>query len=71
MNILLSLLFIVIVVLSFFPHGYFVWKKKDYKTFKVQVWIIGLAVLTGILLISDFHGPSIASTINKMSPLGK
>ncbi len=71
MNILFSLVFIVLVVISFFPHAYFVWKKKDFKTFKVQVWIICLAIIIGVLLISDFHLPSIAGTLNKMSPLEK
>ncbi|MGJ7919454.1 hypothetical protein [Neobacillus sp. LXY-4] len=69
MDILFSLFFIGLVLLSSGIHAYFVWKKEDYKTLKVQVGIISLAILGGIFLIFNYNDASIASLLNGLSPL--
>jgi hypothetical protein len=71
MNILLSLLFIVLIVLTTGTHIYFVWKRKYYKMLFVQFGIISLTIILGVLAIYDLTDPSISKLLNMLSPLEK
>lgn len=71
MKILSSLLFILLVMISSGYHAYYVWKKKDFKTFKVVIGIVSLAVLSGILLIFGIQIPSIAELFNSLNQIVK
>ncbi len=71
MKILLSLVLIFLICISSTTNCYFLIKNKDYRTFKVVVSIISLAVVSGILLIFEIKGYSIASIFNGLSQLVK
>jgi hypothetical protein len=71
MNLIKSLLFIFLVAISTGSHTYHVWKKQDFRTLKVQIAIMSLAILTGLLLIFFFQTYSIAYFINELSPINK
>jgi len=70
MNFFISILFICIVLGTSGLHIYFVWKKKDYITFYVQIGIIGLAIAAGVLSIYNLPNMlSISKLLNLLSPL--
>jgi flagellar biosynthesis/type III secretory pathway M-ring protein FliF/YscJ len=71
MKIILSLLLIGLMIISIAPQSYQILKKREKKTLFVQVGIIGLAIIAGIFLIYDIRDPSIASLLNKLSPIDK
>ena len=71
MNIIKSLLFIFLLAISSGSHTYHVWKKQDYRTLKVQIGIMSLAILVGLLLIFYFQTYSIAYFLNELSPIDK
>jgi hypothetical protein len=71
MNILLCLLLVLLIGVTTGTHVYFVWKRRDYKTLVVQISLIGLAVITGILVIYDLRDPSISEMLNTVSPFKK
>ncbi|WP_034261886.1 hypothetical protein [Bacillus sp. J33] len=71
MKILLSLLLVILVVLTAGTHIYFVWRKKDFKTLMIQIGIAGLAILAGIVIITDLSYLSISKILNTISPLEK
>jgi len=71
MNILLSLLLVFLIILTTGSHIYFVWKKKDYKTLMIQIGIAGIALLAGIVIITDISSLSISKILNTLSPIEK
>lgn len=71
MNILLSLLLVFLIILTTGSHIYFVWQKKDYKTLMIQIGIAGIALLAGIVIITDISSLSISKILNTLSPLEK
>lgn len=71
MKILLSLTLILLIFLSSAAHGYFLMKKQDYRTLKVVVSIISLAIISGVLMIFGILEPSIASMFNSLNQLIK
>jgi branched-subunit amino acid transport protein AzlD len=69
MNILLTIILLVLIVVSSGSHLYFVLKKKDKKTFIVQIAILCLAALGGVLVIYNLTDPSLSKMLNNISPL--
>lgn len=67
MKIVSLLLFVGLLVISTGPHFYYLWKKEDYKTFKVIVGIISLTLAAGVILIFSIQLPSIANIFNSMN----
>lgn len=71
MKILLSLLFIILIGISLATNSYYLLKNKEYRTLKVVMGIISIAIVSGILLIFEVHEHSIASIFNGLNQLVK
>ncbi|WP_318505306.1 hypothetical protein [Bacillus sp. T3] len=71
MKLLSFLLFVGLVVISTWPHLYYLWKREEHKTFKVVIGILSLAAVAGVILIFGIQVPSIASLFNGLNDLVK
>lgn len=71
MKVLVSLILIVLIWLSSASHLYYLLKKQEYRTLKVIVSMISLAIISGVLMIFGILEPSIASMFNSIHQIVK